>query len=196
MKKPIVYLILALLILGNGCCDRTNDVAEEKDFFPTEADDEDLIALTSQELNLIYIKEGYREQVAEQLMIEDPSANRWTMMLGANQQDTVMLEAVTVPTIRLRASSHKIGDRGIFRARKCTGNRAAEEGQCIRRPGNVNFWYRRDIVGYSYCQRSNNPDDVCDVVYVNTGVWVFFSDRCQTISRRSNWHRARWICIP
>lgn len=43
MKKTIIFLILALLILGNGCCDHANEVAEEKDFFPTEADDEDLL---------------------------------------------------------------------------------------------------------------------------------------------------------
>lgn len=196
MKKSIVFLILILLMVGFWGCSRTTTITDDLDFQPRDVDDEDLIAVTSQELDLFFVKEGFREQIAEHLQIENPSANRWVIALEVDRKDMMNLQVATVPTIKMRRVPYKIGDRGFYKGRKCTGNSPAVEGHCIRRPGGVNKWYRRDIIGYSFCRRSKNPKDICDVIYVNTGVWVFFSDRCRTISRRSNWHRPRWVCLP
>jgi hypothetical protein len=183
MKHALKWLSILLVVAVLGGCGALERVGGGKPAFGVAAE-------LDLENGVAFVDPAFVGQVAQLWRVEDAAAAQWTVSRPGESP-------VRVNVIKMRPKGLGANAVTVHYGCKCTGNAApgSDNTPCMRSVNVAGSQRVVQNVGYSFCEPSNNANDVCESKRVQVGDWIYYKDpACQTEVRRVPFTRG--VCFP
>jgi len=160
---------------------------------PMTTSDRDLVATVDWQQRVVYVVFAYRDQVAKRWHVAKPADQAWSIAGPEGRQVSLFVAEVTEGRVPLVPVS--IGTLRVVKGRKCMGNRPPGSDDIGCESVGTLSMSRKQTVGYSFCESSEDPNDLCEESFVQVGDQVFYRDKACT-DKAGGAAYYQWVCIP